>query len=128
MSALSIKLKRVYEQPSHDDGLRILVERLWPRGLTKAAAAVDHWAKDVAPTAALRTWFGHRPERWEEFRRRYFIELGDNPTGVGGVRTLCAKQSVTFVFAARDIERNGAIVLREFLVSGRDRGPGGSSH
>ncbi len=117
MSPLPIKLKRVYEQPSNDDGLRVLVERLWPRGLSKAAAAIDLWAKDVAPTPALRTWFGHCPDRWEEFRRRYFVELEANHAAVDALRTLCAGQRVTFVFAARDVERNGAITLREFLLS-----------
>jgi len=117
MSPIPIKLKRVYEHPSNGDGLRILVERLWPRGLSKAAAGIDHWAKDVAPTPALRTWFGHRPERWEEFRRRYFVELKANSAAVDALRTLCAKQNITFVFAAKDVERNGAIALREFLFS-----------
>ncbi len=116
---MSIKLKRVYEDPAADDGLRILVERLWPRGLSKAAARIDHWVKDVTPTPALRTWFGHRPERWREFRRRYFVELGANPAAVDALKTICAKQQVTFVFAAKDVQRNGAIVLREFLLSER---------
>ena len=117
MSPMPIKLKRVYEHSSDDDGLRVLVERLWPRGLSKANAGIDHWAKDVAPTPALRTWFGHRPERWEEFRQRYFVELEANYAAVDAVRALCARQHVTFVFAAKDVERNGAIVLREFLLS-----------
>ena len=115
MSLMTIELKRVYEPASPDDGQRVLVERLWPRGLSKAAAGIDHWAKDVAPTPALRTWFGHRPERWEEFRRRYLVELEANPAAVEALRSLCAGQRVTFVFAAKDVERNGAIVLREFL-------------
>jgi uncharacterized protein YeaO (DUF488 family) len=116
MSPMPIKLKRVYEQPSSDDGLRILVERLWPRGLSKAAAGLDLWAKDVAPTPTLRTWFGHRPERWEEFRRRYFLELKANRAAVEALRDLCARQNTTFVFAAKDMEQNGAVVLREFLL------------
>ena len=120
MSLLTIELKRVYEAPSHDDGLRVLVERLWPRGLSKAAAGIDHWAKDVAPTPALRTWFGHRPERWEEFRRRYLAELEVNSAAVEALRSLCAGQRVTFVFAAKDVDRNGAVLLREFLMSKLD--------
>ena len=112
-----IGLKRAYEAPSHHDGLRILVERLWPRGLSKADAALDHWMKDVAPSPRLRTWFGHRPERWREFRRRYRVELADNHAAVSALRTLCAGQQVTFVFAARDVERNGAVVLRDYLLS-----------
>jgi uncharacterized protein YeaO (DUF488 family) len=116
---MTIELKRVYESPADDDGLRVLVERLWPRGVSKAAAGIDHWAKDVAPTPALRTWFGHRPERWEEFRRRYVAELEANPAAVEALRSYCAGQEVTFVFAARDVERNGAVVLREFLAPGK---------
>ncbi|MHC4816221.1 MAG: DUF488 domain-containing protein [Planctomycetota bacterium] len=120
MSPLPIKLKRVYEAPSEDDGLRILVERLWPRGVSKAAAAVDHWAKDLAPTPALRIWFGHRPERWEEFRRRYALELEANHVAMEALRAFCAKGRTTFVFAAKDVERNGAVVLREYLLSEPD--------
>ncbi|MGI9388176.1 MAG: DUF488 domain-containing protein [Methyloligellaceae bacterium] len=120
MAPISIKLKRVYEPPSDDDGVRILVERLWPRGLSKAVAKIDHWTKDAAPTPALRTWFGHRPERWEEFRERYLDELEENQTAVNAVRVLCERQNVTFVFAARDVERNSAILLREFLLSERE--------
>jgi uncharacterized protein YeaO (DUF488 family) len=119
MVSLRIELKRVYEAPSEADGVRILVERLWPRGLTKANAAIDHWVKDVAPSATLRTWFGHRPERWDEFRRRYRSELADNSAAVDELRTLCNRQAVNFVFAARDTERNGAVVLREFLLAER---------
>jgi uncharacterized protein YeaO (DUF488 family) len=117
MSPLPINLKRVYEAPSEDDGQRILVERLWPRGVSKAAAVVDHWAKDIAPSPALRTWFGHRPERWTEFRRRYVLELEANHVAVAALRAFCAKGTTTFVFAAKDEDRNGAVVLREFLLS-----------
>lgn len=115
MGSPRIALKRVYEAPGAADGARILVERLWPRGLSKADAALDHWIKDIAPSAGLRTWFGHRPEHWDEFRRRYRLELADNRVAVDDLRKLCAGQAVTFVFAARDTERNGAVVLREFL-------------
>ena len=111
-----IRLKRVYEAASGDDGLRILVERLWPRGLSKADAAIDHWTKEVAPTAQLRTWFGHRPERWAAFRERYRAELKENNATVDAFRKLCAGKQVTFVFAARDVARNSAVVLREFLL------------
>jgi uncharacterized protein YeaO (DUF488 family) len=120
MPSLEIDLKRAYEAPSDRDGLRILVERLWPRGLTKAAAAIDHWTKDVAPSAKLRAWYGHRPERWPEFRRRYRAELAGNRAAVDRLRTLCAGQRVTFVFAARDLERNSAVVLKDFLLSGSE--------
>lgn len=112
-----IKLKRVYQAPADDDGMRILVERLWPRGLSKAAAAIDHWAKDVAPSTSLRRWFGHRPERWDEFRRRYRAELETNGAAVDVLRALCAKQPTTFVYATKDVKHNGAVVLREFFSS-----------
>ena len=111
-----IALKRAYQAPSGDDGLRILVERLWPRGVSKADAAIDHWVKDVAPTPQLRTWFGHRPERWAEFRERYRAELEENHATVDALRELCAGRQVTFVFAAKDEARNSAAVLREFLL------------
>ncbi len=115
MSARNITLKRVYESASADDGLRILVERLWPRGLSKADAAIDHWVKDVAPTPALRIWFGHRPERWQEFRTRYRAELQENHAAIEGLRDLCAGEWATFVFAAKDVHRNGAVVLKDYL-------------
>ncbi|MDA0342347.1 MAG: DUF488 domain-containing protein [Proteobacteria bacterium] len=112
-----IKLKRVYEPPASDDGLRILVERLWPRGLTKADVALDHWIKDVAPSSALRTWFGHRVERWDEFQQRYRGELADNAAAIDELTDRRAGGPVTFLYAAKDTERNGAVVLREFLMS-----------
>ena len=118
MSSLNISLKRVYETPAEADGLRILVERLWPRGVSKANAAIDHWMKDVAPSPQLRTWFGHRNELWEEFGRRYRAELEANTAKVAELRQLCSGKRVTFVFAARDVERNSALLLREFLLSG----------
>ena len=118
MPSLTIDLKRAYESPSDGDGLRILVERLWPRGLTKARAAIDHWAKDVAPSPDLRAWYGHRPERWPEFCRRYREELARNPAAVDGLRSLCAGRRVTFVFAAKDETRNSAVLLKEFLEGG----------
>ena len=120
MSAIAIKLKRAYDPPATDDGVRILVERLWPRGLTNSDAAIDHWLKDIAPTPHLRKWFDHRPERWEEFRRRYVAELAANDVAADELKCLCRNNVVTFVFAARDVERNGAVVLREFLLAKRD--------
>jgi uncharacterized protein YeaO (DUF488 family) len=120
MPSPEIKLKRAYEARGDDDGVRILVERLWPRGLTKADVAVDHWLKDVSPTPQLRKWFDHRAERWDEFRRRYNAELAANSAAVNELKRLCADEKVTFVFAAKDTERNGAVVLREFLKSERE--------
>ena len=109
-----IKLKRVYEKPSHDDGLRILVDRLWPRGVTKLAARVDLWLKDIAPSPALRTWFGHDPARWTEFRRRYFDELKERADAVAELRALIAAQPITFVYAAKDSEHTHALALKDF--------------
>ncbi len=115
MSARHITLKRVYEPAFADDGLRILVERPWPRGFSKADAAIDHWVKDAAPAPALRIWFGHRPERWQEFRTRYWAELQENHAAIEGLHDLCAPGRVTFVFAAKDVQRNGAVVLKDYL-------------
>ena len=112
-----IGLKRVYETPAPEDGTRILVERLWPRGLTKAKAAVDHWLQDVAPSADLRRWYGHKPERWPEFQARYRAELEDNAEALDALGALCDQGAVTFVFAARDEERNSAVVLKAVLES-----------
>ena len=103
-----IRLKRVYEEPATDDGLRVLVERLWPRGLSKERAAVDVWIKDVAPSPELRRWFNHDPARWDEFRRRYRAELGQKKDVVEELRQKCKGQTVTFVYAAHDDEHNGA--------------------
>jgi uncharacterized protein YeaO (DUF488 family) len=113
---VQIALKRVYEPPSPEDGIRVLVERLWPRGISKAAAEIDFWFRDLAPTAELRKWFGHRPERWEEFKCCYFAELADvDHRDVVHLVSLCRRMDVTFVFAARDTERNSALVLRDFV-------------
>ncbi len=110
-----IKLKRAYEQPSADDGFRVLVERLWPRGLTKDRAKIDLWLKDVAPSADLRKWFGHDVEKWKEFKSRYRKELAKNKEPVDQLRKLAKQGPLTFVYAARDEEHNSAIVLKEFL-------------
>ena len=112
----SIALKRAYERPDPGDGTRILVERLWPRGLTKEKAAIDHWAKEIAPSPALRRWYGHRPELWPEFQQRYRAELDANPEAVARLRALCAAGPVTFVYAARDEARNSATVLKAYLT------------
>lgn len=112
---MNIRLKRAYERPEKDDGARLFVERLWPRGLTKEKAAIDEWFKDVAPSPALRKWYGHDPEKWDDFRRRYLEELRGN---LEEVQRLCArvkKGPVTFVFAAKDEQRNSAVVLKGYL-------------
>ncbi len=115
VSDLNITLKRVYLPASPADGTRILVERLWPRGLTKDQAAIDHWVKDIAPTPELRKWYGHEPDRWAEFQIRYKEELSANGEELASLEDLCAGKQVTFVFAAKDEARNSAVVLREYL-------------
>ena len=110
-----IHLKRAYEKSSDQDGLRILVERLWPRGVTKAKAAVDLWIKDVAPSPALRRWFGHDPARWKQFKQRYWKELKDRKDDVDVLRRKAIEGKVTFIYAAHDEEHNGALALKEFI-------------
>ena len=107
-------IKRVYETASSDDGLRILVDRLWPRGLSKDRAKIDLWLRDVAPSTELRRWFNHEPEKWDEFRRRYFAELTDN-AAARSVSEEASRSKVTLLFAAKDEERNNAVALREYL-------------
>lgn len=113
-----IKLKRAYEKPARDDGERILVERLWPRGLTKQRARIDLWLKEVAPSAELRKWFGHDPKKWDEFRQRYREELKHKGDLIELLKEKTKKGVVTFIYAARDQDHNGAIVLKEFVEGG----------
>jgi uncharacterized protein YeaO (DUF488 family) len=110
-----IHLKRVYEEPSESDGLRILVDRLWPRGLTKERAAVDLWLKEVAPSTELRKWFGHDPAKWKQFQIRYRKELRENKNALDLLKEKCKEGIVTLVYGARDEEHNEALVLREML-------------
>jgi uncharacterized protein YeaO (DUF488 family) len=110
-----IKLKRAYEKPSRDDGSRILVERLWPRGLTKERAAVDLWLKEVAPSLELRKWFGHDPAKWEQFQKRYWKELEEKEEAVQLLKQKGKQGTVTLVYAARDEKHNGALALKRFL-------------
>ena len=110
-----IKLKRVYEEPSSKDGVRVLVERLWPRGLTKKRAAVDLWLKDVAPSPELRKWFGHDPARWEQFQKRYGRELRERKDAIRLLKQKVKEGMVTLVYAARDEEHNGALALKRHL-------------
>ncbi len=122
--APSVRVKRVYEPAARDDGVRILVDRLWPRGVKKEDLELDEWAKDVAPTPALRTWYGHRPERFDEFRRRYLEELttGEASEAFEGLRRRAGTEALTLLTATRDVERSGAAVLAEALTSeGRSR-------
>ena len=110
-----IKLKRAYEKPARDDGERILVERLWPRGRTKLEAKIDLWLKDVAPSAELRRWFGHDPDKWEEFRQRYHKQLKDKGDLIKLLKHKAKAGTITLIYAARDEEHNGALVLKGFL-------------
>jgi uncharacterized protein YeaO (DUF488 family) len=111
----TIRLKRAYEEPSEGDGTRFLVERLWPRGVRKEAAAIDVWLKEVAPSAGLRKWYGHDPDKWNEFRKRYWAELDDNGEVLDDLKRRLGEGPVTFIFAARDEELNSARVLKEYL-------------
>jgi uncharacterized protein YeaO (DUF488 family) len=110
------KLKRVYDEPAAGDGYRVLVDRLWPRGMTKEQAGLDAWLRDIAPSPALRTWFGHRPDRFAEFDVRYREELSQNAK-VADLRALLAQHgTVTLLYAAKDPQVNHAVVLRNFLI------------
>lgn len=114
--ARHVRLKRVYEPANPEDGVRILVDRLWPRGLSKEKAAIDQWMKDIAPSTELRKWFGHDPDRWQEFRRRYTEELQGHTALLDHIRDLASKQTVTLLFAAHDEEHNDAVVLQDILI------------
>ncbi|HLT43200.1 MAG TPA: DUF488 family protein [Luteimonas sp.] len=113
---MDIRLKRAYEPPSRGDGARILVERLWPRGVKKEALALGLWLKDIAPSPALRKWFAHEPARFEGFVARYRAELEANPEAVAVLDGWLRKGRTTLVYAARDPEMNSATVLREWLL------------
>jgi uncharacterized protein YeaO (DUF488 family) len=112
----NVRLKRAYEEPSSEDGTRVLVDRLWPRGVRKTSASIDRWIRDVAPSTELRKWFGHDPIRWDEFRRRYQAELAHRPEELDELRALAKKGRLTLVYAARDEFHNEAVVLRDLLV------------
>lgn len=110
-----IRIKRTYDPPTKGDGRRILVERLWPRGMKKAAVHADEWNKDVAPSTALRKWYGHRPQRWREFRARYQRELRKNQAAWSPILAIAAHRNVTLLYAAHDQLHNGALVLCDYL-------------
>jgi uncharacterized protein YeaO (DUF488 family) len=113
---LDVRLKRAYEPPSAGDGVRVLVDRLWPRGLRKADAAIDRWLKELAPSSELRRWFGHDPSRWDEFRRRYRSELSAHTDLLNELRAMARAGPLTLVYAARDEQHNDAVVLRDVLT------------
>ena len=112
---MSLHLKRVYEEPAKSDGTRILVDRIWPRGLTKEKAHIDLWLKEVAPSDDLRKWFGHEPARWPEFRARYRAEIKNNPAQFALLRQAISKGPATLVYGAKDEQHNQAVVLYELL-------------
>lgn len=114
---MSIKLKRIYDNPELSDGLRVLVDRLWPRGLSKEDAAIDEWMKDIAPSDRLRTWFGHKPERWKEFQIRYRRELavGQKKEVIQKLKKISSISTVTLLFSAKDTVHNNAVALAHLL-------------
>ncbi|MDE2166745.1 MAG: DUF488 family protein [Alphaproteobacteria bacterium] len=120
----SISIRRVYD-PVSRDGARILVDRIWPRGLTKRSAHINRWIRSLAPSTALRKWFGHKPARWPEFRRRYRAELRTHRAELRQLRMLAQRRHVTLVYSARDTAHNQAVVLREVLMRGLRRGISG---
>ena len=114
---MNVILKRAYESPSKNDGYRVLVDRLWPRGVAKIKAKIDLWLKEVAPSTELRQWFGHDPEKWTEFRRRYRAELKNNPAWAE-LQSLARQNDLTLVYAAKDQFHNDAVVLKQLLECG----------
>jgi uncharacterized protein YeaO (DUF488 family) len=112
---MSLKIKRAYEEPTEDDGARILVDRLWPRGLTKVKAKIDLWLKDVAPSTELRKWFAHDPAKWTEFQSRYKVELKQQSEPLALLKQKAAKGPVTLIYGARDQDHNEAAVLLKLL-------------
>lgn len=117
--ARNVKLKRAYEPPKGSDGKRVLIDRLWPRGVKKSEAKIDEWIKDIAPSTELRKWFGHEPARWPEFQDRYAEEVYQHPELLRHLRALASNGSLTLVFAARDEVHNDAVVLRSLILGRR---------
>lgn len=118
-----LQIKRTYDPPARGDGRRLLVERLWPRGMKKEAVAADAWLKDVAPSTELRQWFGHQVERWDGFRRRYRKELAANRDAWEPILDAEERGTVTLLYSAHDVLHNGAVVLRDFLMERQARRP-----
>jgi uncharacterized protein YeaO (DUF488 family) len=112
---MKLQLKRVYEPPAAIDGMRILVDRLWPRGLSKAETKIDFWAREVAPSNELRRWYQHEPEKWPEFQRKYFTELQNNPEAVQDLIDKIGNGNATLLFSSKETSLNNAAVLKEYL-------------
>jgi uncharacterized protein YeaO (DUF488 family) len=115
---MSVRIKRVYEPPSRADGYRVLIDRLWPRGVSKEKASIDEWARDLAPSDELRRWFGHRPELFEEFKRRYTDELREQADLISALRRRARTGTVTIVYAAHDTDHSNAAVLGPIVSRG----------
>ncbi len=118
---MALRTKRIYQEPDRSDGRRILVDRLWPRGVSKEAAQIDFWAKAVAPSNELRRWYRHDASKWQEFRDRYFAELDSNPEGVAELRSQLGSGAATLLFSSKEERLNNASALREYLESRRSR-------
>jgi uncharacterized protein YeaO (DUF488 family) len=118
---MDIRVKRIYEAPGKDDGARVLVDRVWPRGVSKEEADLALWLKDIAPSTALRKWFGHDPARWDEFQKRYREELDADQAAVDELRGLLKKGRVTLLYGARDTEHNQAVALAAYVRTGRGK-------
>ncbi len=117
---MSVRVKRIYEAASPDDGYRLLIDRIWPRGVSRAGAALDRWLPDVAPSHGLRRWFGHEPSRWEEFVRRYHVELNEETELIVEIESLADAGEVTLLYSARDERHNQAIALEAYLKRRRE--------
>jgi uncharacterized protein YeaO (DUF488 family) len=112
---MGFQIKRVYDKPAKADGRRVLVDRVWPRGLTKKEARIDDWLKEIAPSTRLRKWFGHDPARWTEFKKRYAADLNGQREQVEQLAQRARRRTVTLLFGAKDVEHNNAVALKEFL-------------
>lgn len=112
---MKLSVKRVYEKPHPEDGMRVLVDRLWPRGIAKEDANIDLWLKSIAPTNDLRKWYRHEPEKWDEFKKRYFAELDINQDVVHELTGYLEKGPVTLLYSSRELYRNNAVALKEYL-------------
>ena len=121
--ASHVRIKRAYEPPAPDDGTRILIDRLWPRGVKKETLALSQWNKELSPSTALRQWFGHDPARWLEFRRRYAAELQPHAAQLDALRALARQGTLTLVYGAHDETHNDAVALRQFLLTPEEMRP-----
>ncbi len=117
---MEIRVKRIYEPPEAADGVRLLVDRIWPRGVSRESACLDDWMKEIAPSSELRRWFGHDASRWQEFKRRYAVELDTRQDLVAEIISLARDRPVTLLYSARDTDHNQAVALAEYLAGKAD--------